>query len=90
LQVYELADGKSATAVIPTVKGDVVATFEVRREGHTITVEKCGTCERFQLLLVGIPSVASVEGGTTENTHQGTLVKPADGVESLSILLNAE
>jgi alpha-D-xyloside xylohydrolase len=89
LQVYELADGGRATAVVPSVTGGVDVTFEVRREEHTITVEKRGTCERFQLLLVGIQSVASVEGGTAESTQQGALVTPVDGTDGLRILLGA-
>ena len=88
LQVYELADGGNATTVIPSVKGDVDATFAVRREGHTITVEKQGVCVRFQVLLVGVPSVASVEGGMAEGTQRGTLVTPVDGAKGLSILLD--
>ena len=89
LQVYELADGESAAAIIPTIEGDVIATFEVRREDRKITVEKQGACERFQVLLAGIPSVASVEGGAAESTQQGTLVTPLDGADGLRILLEA-
>jgi alpha-D-xyloside xylohydrolase len=88
LQVYELADGKRATAAIPSLTGDVDATFEVRREGRTITAEPHGASKRWQLLLVGIPSVASVEGGTAESTQQSTLVTPVASVDGLNILLN--
>jgi alpha-D-xyloside xylohydrolase len=90
LRVYELADGARATTVIPSVGGDVEATFEVRRADDAITVETHGASKPWQLLLVGIPSVASVEGGTAEGTQQGTRVTPADGADDLRILLNEQ
>jgi alpha-D-xyloside xylohydrolase len=89
LQVYELADGERAAAVIPSLTGDVDATFEVRREEHTITVEPHGATKRWQLLLMGIPSVASVEGGAAESTQKGTLVTPVGGADGLRVLLGA-
>jgi alpha-D-xyloside xylohydrolase len=89
LQVYELTDGESATAVIPSITGNVDATFEVQRENHTVTVESHGAAKRWQLLLVGIPSVASVEGGTAESTQKGTLVTPLSNTDGLRILLDA-
>jgi alpha-D-xyloside xylohydrolase len=87
LQVYELADGGNATTVIPSVKGDVDATFEVWREERTIAVGRRGASKRWHLLLVGILSVASVEGGTAESTPQGMLVTPAGGADGLRVLL---
>jgi alpha-D-xyloside xylohydrolase len=89
LQVYELADGKSVTAVIPSVAGDVDVRFEVKREGRLITVERQGTSKRWQLLLVGIEAVASVEGGTTQSSTKGVLVTPMDDADCLKISLDA-
>jgi alpha-D-xyloside xylohydrolase len=89
LQVYELADGERATAIVPSVTGGVDATFEVRREDRTIAVEQYGATRQWQLLLVGIQPVTSVEGGTAESTQQGTLVTPVDGAGGLRILLDA-
>jgi alpha-D-xyloside xylohydrolase len=89
LQVYELADGERAAAVIPFLDGDVDATFEVHREGRWITAEPQGATKRWQLSLMGIPSVVSVEGGTTESTQMGTLVTPVSGADGLRILLDA-
>lgn len=42
LQVYELAEGQSASVAIPSLTGDVASTFEVRREDDTIVVERRG------------------------------------------------
>ena len=88
LQVYELADGKSVTAVIPSVAGDVDVRFEVKREGRMITVERQGTSKRWQLLLVGIEAVASVEGGAIESSKKGVLVRPMYDADCLKISLD--
>jgi alpha-D-xyloside xylohydrolase len=87
LQVYELADGKSVTAVIPSAAGDVDMKFEVKREGHIVTVEQKGASKRWQLLLVGIEAVASVEGGEIESNKSGVLVRPSPGADCLKIPL---
>jgi len=88
LQVYELADGKSATAVIPSVAGDVDVRFEVKREGRMITVERRGASKRWQLLLVGIEAVASAEGGVIESNKNGVLVRSMYGADCLKISLD--
>jgi alpha-D-xyloside xylohydrolase len=88
LQVYELADGKSVAAVIPSVAGDVDVRFEAKREGRTITVERQGASKRWQLLLVGIEAVASVEGGTIESNKKGVLVTPMYDTDCLKISLD--
>jgi alpha-D-xyloside xylohydrolase len=88
LQVYELEDGKHTSVAIPSVTGEIQTTFEVRREGRTINVERHGKSKAWQLLLVGIPSIASVEGGTVERNPQGVLVTPIPDTEALQILLS--
>lgn len=87
LQVYELADRAAVSATIPSLAGEVAATFAVSREGRTLTVERQGTAKEWQLLLVGIESVASVEGGTAESSAQGVLIRPAGWAERLKIAL---
>jgi len=87
LQVYEMANGGHATAVIPSLSGSVDATFEVRRQGATLTVECRGTARRWQVLLVNITSVGSVEGGTACKSPQGVLVKPAGDKDRIQVRL---
>jgi alpha-D-xyloside xylohydrolase len=87
LQVYELADGTSVAAVIPSLASDVEVRFEVKCEGRIITVERQGTSKRWQLVLVGIEAVASVEGGEIESNKNGVLVRPAHGAGCLKISL---
>jgi alpha-D-xyloside xylohydrolase len=87
LRVYELADGERATAVIPSVAGDVDATFEVRRAGDEIAVERQGASKPWRLLLVGVESVASVKGGTVKSSPEGVMVTPAKDADRLKISL---
>jgi len=89
LHVYELADGKTASAIIPSQTGDVAATFTMKREGQVITVKRQGTVKRWQVLLVGIHAVEAVDGGKVENGSRGALVTPEE-VNSLTIRLAEE
>ena len=85
LQVYQLAEGEGAAAVVPSLAGGVNARFEVKREGHTIIVERQGISKPWQLLLVGIESIAPVEGGEAESLTQGALGTPTYETEYLKI-----
>lgn len=89
LQVYGLADGRGAAAVIPSSAGGPAATCVVKREGGAITVEWQGRVRRWRILLVGIERVAAIQGGAAEITPRGVLVTPGDGVERLEINLGA-
>jgi alpha-D-xyloside xylohydrolase len=87
LRVYQLEDGKRATAEIPSVTGDIQTTFTVWREGRTINVERKGKNKGWQLLLAGIPSIASVEGASALESPQGVLVGCGADTDTLQILL---
>jgi len=87
LHVYALADGERASAVVPSVNGRVDMTFMVHREGQQITVEREGADKHWQLLLVGLTTVASVEGAAVEQTPKGVLVVPTPNTKRLQISL---
>jgi alpha-D-xyloside xylohydrolase len=86
LQVYELGDGQTATTVVPSPGGDVVGRIEAARQGGTITVTAQGKIARWELLLVGVTSIASVDGGSAENDPSGTRIIP-DLTDRLTIRL---
>jgi alpha-D-xyloside xylohydrolase len=85
LQVYELAEGKHAPVVISSMAGKVDVTFEVNRNGKVITFERQGGVKPWQVLLVGISLVSEVEGGTSENTPHGVLIKAAAGSVKITV-----
>jgi alpha-D-xyloside xylohydrolase len=89
LQVYELAEGAQARATIPSLKGAAAATASVKREGRAVTVERQGTIQNWQVLLVNVIAPASVENGTAVYTPQGLLVMPTGDASYLRIQLDA-
>jgi alpha-D-xyloside xylohydrolase len=74
LQVYELDEGQHPPVKIRALDGSVAVTFEVFRAGDQITVARQGYACNWQLLLVGVPAVKSVEGGIAQSTSRGVLV----------------
>jgi len=76
LHVYELADGKQVSTVIPTATGEIATKFTAKRAGQQITVTQEGVLKNWQLLLVGVKSITSTENATIEITPEGVLVSP--------------
>jgi alpha-D-xyloside xylohydrolase len=74
LCAFQLPDGASVRTTIPTVNGEVAATFATTRTGATIEVEPDRVMSNWRLLLVGVESVESVGGGTATPHEQGTLI----------------
>jgi alpha-D-xyloside xylohydrolase len=77
LQAYELADGARVTTEVPAVTGEVAATFTTCRDGAAVTVEASGGARDWRVLLAGVRSCASVEGGTATEHEHGLLVHAA-------------
>jgi alpha-D-xyloside xylohydrolase len=73
LQAYEIADGETAAAGIPSASGSETV-FEAKRTGRTITVRRRGPAKDWKLLLVGKHSVSGIKGGQAEQQPLGTLI----------------
>jgi alpha-D-xyloside xylohydrolase len=86
LQVYEIEQGEK-TVSIPTPAGGIDQTFILRRLGGTLEVERRGPAKPWQLLLVGMRSVQSVEGGMAEPGSSGVLVTAAAQAGNLAVWL---
>ncbi|MBN1878451.1 MAG: alpha-xylosidase [Anaerolineae bacterium] len=87
--VFELADGATATAAVPTLAGDVAVQITVRRIGDTIYVETQGADKPWSVLLRGIDSIANVESATATSTPSGMLLVPGGGVRRFTVSLEA-
>jgi alpha-D-xyloside xylohydrolase len=85
--VFELQDGATRSAYAPTIKGDVAMTVEMNRAGQQIRVQAQGASKPWSVLLRGISSIQSVEGGTPQADALGILLIPAKGAEGLTIHL---
>jgi alpha-D-xyloside xylohydrolase len=87
LRAYRLAGGGSATTAIPTTSGEVACTFVTERTGDTVRVSVDQPPARWRLLLVGVGSVESVDGGTAAGHEQGVLVTADTGARALTVYL---
>ncbi len=87
LRLYQPAEGQPATAAIPAADGSISATFTAIRENNTITVTPHGVTKPWQLLLVGVETADSIEGGVGYPTEQGLLVASTSYPEPLKIRL---
>ncbi|MBN2984409.1 MULTISPECIES: alpha-xylosidase [Cohnella] len=83
--LFELADGATASAVVPDASGNTALTVTASRSGSRIDVRAEGDTRDWNVLLRGISSVESTSGGTAETTAEG--VRIAAGGSSLSIQL---
>jgi alpha-D-xyloside xylohydrolase len=84
LQVYQLEEGEKIVDV-PSTEGKAQTRFVVSRHGEQLEVKASGTSAAWQVLLVGVQSLAGVDGGQSDLTDQGVVVKASAGVESLKI-----
>jgi alpha-D-xyloside xylohydrolase len=85
LRVYELADGHSATASVPTLAGEIGLTVTISRLAGKITIEAEGDTSNWKVLLVNIESVKSVTGGKHAAGPGGTLITPESGVKTVTV-----
>jgi alpha-D-xyloside xylohydrolase len=67
LRVYGLADGATVTTTVPTVGGDVAATFTTTRRGDTVSVTADNAPERWRVQLAGADPVEA--RGSSVNVH---------------------
>ena len=88
-RVYALDDGAEITVRVHDLRGEDALTLTLRRQDNQIEARAEGAADSWSLLLVGVPSVASVTGGTATGDDQGVRVHPNAGAASLTITLPA-
>jgi len=88
--VFELQDGATTTARVPTIKGEEAMTVKASRKGQQVRVQVQGEPKPWSVLLRGVGSVQSVEGGVAKADTLGTLLVPKKGASSLTIRLPAQ
>jgi alpha-D-xyloside xylohydrolase len=85
--LFELDDGGVASARVPTVSGEVALSIQVSRSGQQITVEMEGASRAWAILLRGIETAQSVDGGKAKKDPLGVLVTARKGASRLTIEL---
>jgi len=86
-QIFQLQDGATATAAVPTVKGDLALSLTASRTSEQIRIQVEGASSAWSVLLRGIDAVQEVQGGTAQSEALGTRVTPKPGVMTLAITL---
>ena len=71
LQIYQLEDGHSTKVEIPSMNGKVETTFEIKRTGNSIHIQRRGPDSAWMVTLAGDPSTKlELEGQMSETTIQ--------------------
>jgi alpha-D-xyloside xylohydrolase len=85
--VFELKDGATIMVHVPTMKGEVAMTVKLSRKGQQIRIQAKGESKSWSILLRGVDSVQSVEGGKAKADALGTLLVPEKGINRLIVRL---
>ncbi|MEC0127959.1 alpha-xylosidase [Paenibacillus pabuli] len=87
LHLFELADGNSTQAVVVNQSAEQELVVNVSRNGSVLEVRAEGAGKPWSLVLRGIESVSSVDGGSQASGTNGVVVAAAAGTSSLTIQL---
>ncbi|MBD8838130.1 alpha-xylosidase [Paenibacillus sp. CFBP 13594] len=87
LHLFELADGQTAQAVVVNQAAEQELTVNVTRNGSVLDVRAEGAGKPWNIVLRGIESVSSVEGGSQMSGATGVVVTAATGASALTIQL---
>lgn len=85
--VFELDDGAEVETGVPDVKGRIVLVLRTRREGERITFYAEGDTQRWRVLLRNAQQIREVKGGQAVRTGEGLCIQPADGVQTVVVLV---
>jgi alpha-D-xyloside xylohydrolase len=77
LRVYQFADGDRSTVTVPATTGEVAAAFEVVRDDGTLPVRRLEGTAAWRLLLIGVPRVTAISGGTAAPGPNGAEISVA-------------
>ncbi|WHT22736.1 alpha-xylosidase [Crossiella sp. CA-258035] len=80
LHVHQLADGTRVRTRVPEVSGATAVVFDTARMGRTVMVQADREVTGWRVLLVGIGSVRSVDGGRSSAHPHGTLIEADSSV----------
>ncbi|MDH5441128.1 MAG: alpha-xylosidase, partial [Candidatus Bathyarchaeota archaeon] len=81
--IFGPQDDTTTSARVPTIKGEEVMTVKASRKGQQVRVQVQGEPKFWSVLLRGVGSVQSVEGGIAKADTLGTLLVPKKGASSL-------
>ncbi len=87
LQVYQLEDGRSAYVEIPALNGKIETSFDIRREGKMIHLQRRGSAKTWNVLLVGIDTVENVENAEMVVVDSSTRITVSGETSQITLYL---
>ena len=93
-KVYELTEGIAAKTQVYNTRAELELSISVLKEGYTITVsvQHFGNAKPYKVYLHAVKNIASVTGGTSQESEKGTVIIPSeykkDSVEVISCKFN--
>jgi alpha-D-xyloside xylohydrolase len=90
VRVYELANGASATCVIPGIQGNVVARISACRSGDRLEFEWDGALPGVRFELMGMRSGVHCASAEILSSERGILIKPSGERNRLSVQIHAD
>ena len=87
LRVYQLEDRESVKVETPSLDGTIQTTFNIRREGKAIQIQRQGSSKAWNVSLVGIDSVENMENAEIETVNSSTFVRVNGEINELVIRL---
>jgi alpha-D-xyloside xylohydrolase len=75
LQVYQLENGKQVSVEIPDMHGNIETIFDFKRDGDEIHIQRKGSSKAWNVLLVGVDSVKTVENAARQIVNGSTMIK---------------
>jgi alpha-D-xyloside xylohydrolase len=85
--VFELQDGMISTVDLPALNGDLVATATAARSNQSVRFRVEGRADRWRVMLRGMKSVTSIQGGSAVVDELGVLVTPDTGMTEVMVNL---
>lgn len=87
LRAYAIGDGAQIALQIPDQEGTWESEFSLSREGDQLLLNALTLNDNWQLLLVGIDHVATLEGASSKPSQQGLLIRPTPDSREIHIRL---
>jgi len=88
LHLFELGDGNTASASVPSLKGETELSVQATRSGNAIQVKSSGSGKPWSLVLRGVQEIESVTGGNWSRKDEGVEIIPNDTSAIIDIQLN--
>lgn len=89
--VFEIGEGQSASAEVYSQTAELAMQMTVQRNGDVLTAKvdpsTSSRGDNWSIVLRGIHQITRVEGGAVEESEQGVVLSPEQGITELKVTL---